>query len=816
MEQYRTPHTQKTRSRTSWIESLQHSHWGRALAGVWVAIVAIATATNGGLVQMIEYQTQTLFFEIRGTVVPPDDIVILTIDEQSLSIPQQYYQTNPQQYSDLKPLQAWPWQRLAYAQAIDKLITAGVRGVALDVVFATPSSYGTADDREFAKVLQRYAGRVTLAAEYEQSQLRQGNAIQLTTPNRLFWTKPMSVGFVNFPLEVDGRIHRFASEFPLSLAAKSQQQFDNYTAIGVEMLSFEQAVARAAVLGDRGTGGQGDRGNSPSIFPLSPHHPLPLSSSPIRGNYIYFYGPAGTFEHIPFWHVLDPENWNTYLQQGRYFQGKVVIVGATAASLQDFHKVPFSGSWLYPQPMSGVEIQANAIATRLQQRAIASAIPNSIFQGLLVLLLGAGTTILLGKVQRPMSQLGGAIGIAIAWGSMSYAAFTYQYLILPTAVPILAIVLCGASYCVTGLISDRRKIAQLQPIATGNTTVLESPEANNQRDELQKLLSHELVTAGKILGGRYQIVKVLGSGGFSETYIAEDLQRPGKPTCVVKRLKSASSKPQQLQLASRLFQLEAETLETLGKHDQIPQLLAYFQQDEEFFLVQELIDGHPLSWELRSGKPVTEMVAIAILQDLLPILTFVHNCKTIHRDIKPSNIMRRHSDGKLVLIDFGAVKQVSNQMLAANEHTKLTASIGTLGYAPAEQTTGRAFFSSDIYAVGMLAIKALTGFAPHELQLDPQTGEVLWLDKAQVSQELAAFIGKMVRYDYTQRYQSASEALAALQDLSGAENNLSDRDNLPITTVSVVEDSDANTLFWQPVSSAVGGAENLSDPPNPH
>ena len=638
----------------------------------------------------------------------------------------------------------------------------------------------------------------------------------------------MSVGFVNFPLELDGKVHRFASEFPLSLATKHQQQFDNYAAMGVEVPSFEQAVAIASEsqkLGARSqeSGARSQESGVRSISRSTQHDAALMRRTPrlelasprttsSKGDRIYFYGPAGTFEYIPFWHVLDTDNWNTYLQQGRYFQNKIVIVGATAASLQDFHKTPFSYSWLYPKPMPGVEIQANAIATRLQQRAIAQAIPHPLFQGLLVLLLVAGTTILLAKAQHLRSQLGWTVGIAIAWGGISYAAFTYQYSILPTAVPMLAIVLCGASRWTTRTMGDRRETIQLKPSTKENTTVLESPEANNQKDELQQLLPHELVTAGKILSGRYQITKVLASGGFSETYIAADLQRPGKPSCVVKRMKPASNHPQHLQMASRLFQLEAETLEVLGKHDRIPQLLAYFEEEQEFFLVQELVDGHPLSWELKPGKPVSEIVAIAILQDLLPILAFVHNCKTIHRDIKPSNIMRRHSDGKLVIIDFGAVKQVSNRMLAANGQTNLTVSVGTLGYAPAEQTAGRAFYSSDIYAVGMLVIKALTGFAPHELQLDPHTGEVLWLDKAQVSQELATFIYKMVRYDYTQRYQSASEALVALRNLTGIDNtdnnSLGDRDNSPAVVIPAEvssEDLEASTVFWRSASPTTVG-----------
>lgn len=199
---------------------LEYPRWGRVLARVWELVAATATATNGKLIQMMESQVRTLFFEVRGPVVPPDNIVILTIDEQSLSIPQQYYQTNPQQYPGLKRLQASSWQRLACVRVIDKLMKAGVRHVALDIVFATPSSYGSTGDRKFAQILQRYANLVTLTAPYEQPNLRQGNVVQLTLPDRQSWIKPMSVGFANFPLDLDGRVHRFASEFPLSLATK--------------------------------------------------------------------------------------------------------------------------------------------------------------------------------------------------------------------------------------------------------------------------------------------------------------------------------------------------------------------------------------------------------------------------------------------------------------------------------------------------------------------------------------------------------------------------------------------------------------------
>ena len=172
---------------------------------------------------------------------------------------------------------------------------------------------------------------------------------------------------------------------------------------------------------------------------------------------------------------------------------------------------------------------------------------------------------------------------------------------------------------------------------------------------------------GKAISSRYQIIQILGVGGFGQTFLAKDLQLPDHPKCVVKRLKPATNETFVLQIASRLFETEARVLHRLGSHDRIPRLLAHFEEDQEFYLVQELVDGNDLTNELipteRSvdGYPVgrmNESEAIAFLLDVLEILIFVHQNGAIHRDIKPANLMRRQSDLKLVLIDFGAVKQV--------------------------------------------------------------------------------------------------------------------------------------------------------------
>lgn len=271
---------------------------------------------------------------------------------------------------------------------------------------------------------------------------------------------------------------------------------------------------------------------------------------------------------------------------------------------------------------------------------------------------------------------------------------------------------------------------------------------------------------GKLLDGRYKVVQILSAGGFGETYVAEDTRRPGNPKCVLKLLKRASSDAYYLEVARRLFNSEAEILEQLGNHDQIPRLLAYFEEKEDFFLVQELIVGRPLSTEMQVSQLWTESQVIQMLEDVLSVLEFVHSYGVIHRDIKPDNLIRRDKDSKLVLIDFGAVKQMYSQFVASPSQITATVAIGTPGYMPAEQAQGKPRHNSDIYALGMIAIQAMTGLLPTQLQENQETGEVIWQNQTQVSPVLGAIVQRMVCYHYRDRYQSATEVLQDLQQLT--------------------------------------------------
>ena len=276
---------------------------------------------------------------------------------------------------------------------------------------------------------------------------------------------------------------------------------------------------------------------------------------------------------------------------------------------------------------------------------------------------------------------------------------------------------------------------------------------------------------GKILGDRYKVIEYLAKGGFGTTYLAEDVHLPGNEKCVVKQLNPSNEDSKSLAIARRLFKTEAFTLNNIGHHDQIPELLAYFEEDEKFYLVQQYIDGQTLEQELAIKSSWSEIEVIKLLLDGLNILEFIHSQGVIHRDVKPDNLIRRHSDQKLVLVDFGTVKEVLAEQADLGQ---LTVAIGTQGYMPTEQARGKPYPSSDIYALGTIGIQILTGIVPIELAEDDQ-GELIWQPLIDISSELRQIITQMTRYDVQDRYQLASEVLQALlliQDKHSVKNQL--------------------------------------------
>lgn len=263
------------------------------------------------------------------------------------------------------------------------------------------------------------------------------------------------------------------------------------------------------------------------------------------------------------------------------------------------------------------------------------------------------------------------------------------------------------------------------------------------------------------LNNRYKIIKKLGEGGFGQTFLAEDLHLPTKPVCVVKRLKPQFPDEETFKLAQRLFEQEAEVLYRLGNHPHIPVLLAHFEVDGEFVVVQEYIEGKTLAEDFQAGRKFSETETGQFLYEMLETLAFVHKQNVIHRDIKPSNIIRRASDGRFFLIDFGAVKQVGINPFNQNATFKSTVAIGTNGYTPGEQIIGKPRFASDLYSLGLVTIQGVTGQNPLDLKTNSVTGEFMWQHKARLHPDVINFLAKLTRYDFRQRYNSAIEASSA-------------------------------------------------------
>lgn len=269
-----------------------------------------------------------------------------------------------------------------------------------------------------------------------------------------------------------------------------------------------------------------------------------------------------------------------------------------------------------------------------------------------------------------------------------------------------------------------------------------------------------------ILKDRYLVVRSLGQGGFGATFLAADISLPGTPPCVIKQLRPSSNVPQVFQMARELFEREAQTLGRIGNHPQVPRLLDYFEHNQQFYLIQEYVKGKNLQEEVKKNGVFSEAGLKQFLSEILPMLQYIHSHQVIHRDIKPANLIRREQDRKLVLIDFGAVKNQVNVELAENssEQTALTSfAVGTPGFAPPEQMAMRPVYASDVYALGATCLYLLTGKSPKEMGYNPATGEMDWQKYVNISDHLAKVLQKMLEVSVRHRYQSAQEVLDALE-----------------------------------------------------
>lgn len=276
--------------------------------------------------------------------------------------------------------------------------------------------------------------------------------------------------------------------------------------------------------------------------------------------------------------------------------------------------------------------------------------------------------------------------------------------------------------------------------------------------------AYEFSMTTTVLNSRYQVIEVLGVGGFGETFLAEDIYMPSRRRCVIKQLKPMTNDPQMYQVTQQRFLREATILEKMGEgSEQIPKLYAYFSENGQFYLVQEWIGGQTITSIVEARGLLSEAAVRDIVVSLLSVLDYVHTQGIIHRDIKPDNIILRHLDGKPILIDFGAVKETI-ATVSYTKGIKPSIVLGTPGFMSPEQAAGRPSYSSDLYSLGLTAIYMLTGKLPQELEIDPQTGHILWQQYAlNISSALVAVLDKAVQSHPRDRYSTAKKMLLDLQ-----------------------------------------------------
>lgn len=288
-----------------------------------------------------------------------------------------------------------------------------------------------------------------------------------------------------------------------------------------------------------------------------------------------------------------------------------------------------------------------------------------------------------------------------------------------------------------------------------------------------------------LLKDRYRPVKPIGKGGMGRTFLAVDEHIPSKPSCVIKQLCFPQQDPASFRKVVSLFRQEAIHLNELGKHPQIPSLLAHFEQQQQLYLVQELISGHTLAEELQRRDIYNETQIWEFLQDLLPVLQYIHEHRVIHRDIKPANIIRRtpstsssprEREGQLILIDFGIAKLFTDTALF-NTGTI----VGSPDYMAPEQTRGKAFPSSDLYSLGVTCIYLLTGVPPLKMY-DIMNNGWGWRDflpkERKVSDRLGQILDRLLQNNIKDRYQDGVSALQAVQQ------NLNPSPTPPVPTQS--------------------------------
>lgn len=271
----------------------------------------------------------------------------------------------------------------------------------------------------------------------------------------------------------------------------------------------------------------------------------------------------------------------------------------------------------------------------------------------------------------------------------------------------------------------------------------------------------------QLLNQRYQFIQSLGVGSLGRTVLAGDTQKPGHPPCVLKELPLPSSNPKTLEFSLVLLKKKADHLRNVGKHPQIPQILDYFYEDQSFYLVEEYVQSTSLANKLADGQSLPPQQVIQLLQAVLPILDFIHQQGVIHRSLRPNSVLYRQSDQEIVLAGFGIFKEIHYQIFRQQGQSSPPLTNEVTAYIAPEQAIGKPIPTSDIYALGVIAMQALTGQTAQEIvQISTTPRETPWEKLWVESSSLLDVLKKMIHPSAGRRYQSATAVLNALEPLA--------------------------------------------------
>ena len=294
-----------------------------------------------------------------------------------------------------------------------------------------------------------------------------------------------------------------------------------------------------------------------------------------------------------------------------------------------------------------------------------------------------------------------------------------------------------------------------------------SNQANNlPPEEIIEALARESLCE------RYNILQKLQEEGFETVYLAESKDSFVPTKYLIQQFTPQYLSQAQSAAARDLFNQEAAILKNLGNHPQIPSIHDYFENRGQFFVVQEFIPGQNFQVELSKAQPYSETEIVKFLYEILPVLQFIHENNYIHRDIKPSHLMRNSVSQKIYLINFYSIKEKINpQNLDITGKFMPYLTVGTQGYIPMEQHLGKPEFCSDLYALGIVIIQALTKIKLNQLDYDDNNNPVwrhLLPNISNFSPQFLDIIDTMVRCNYQQRYQTAIAVITSLKQLNSS------------------------------------------------